>query len=89
MTEAWREVDGARSRAQELQSQVEELQEEVALQEKSHNDSSLLSELENNLDAADWRLDKEQVMHCNLIMPDWTTCVREEEFCVHVVIHLK
>uniref|UniRef100_A0A8C1TH59 Si:ch211-235m3.5 n=1 Tax=Cyprinus carpio TaxID=7962 RepID=A0A8C1TH59_CYPCA len=60
LAEAWREVDGVRSRAQELQSQVEELQEEVALQEKSHNDSSLLSELENNLDAADWSLDKEQ-----------------------------
>uniref|UniRef100_A0A9J8CBW6 Si:ch211-235m3.5 n=1 Tax=Cyprinus carpio carpio TaxID=630221 RepID=A0A9J8CBW6_CYPCA len=61
LAEAWREVDGVRSRAQELQSQVEELQEEVALQEKSHNDSSLLSELENNLDVADWSLDKEQV----------------------------
>ncbi|XP_016362263.1 bicaudal D-related protein 1-like isoform X1 [Sinocyclocheilus anshuiensis] len=60
LAEAWREVDGVRSRAQELQSQVEELQEEVALQEKSHNDSSLLSELENNLDVADWSLDKEQ-----------------------------
>lgn len=56
-------MDGVRSRAQELQSQVEELQEEVALQEKSHNDSSLLSELENNLDVADWSLDKEQVIH--------------------------
>jgi len=42
---------------------IEELQEEVALQEKSHNDTSLLSELENNLDTADWSLDKEQVMH--------------------------
>ncbi|XP_059370926.1 BICD family-like cargo adapter 1 [Carassius carassius] len=61
LAEAWQEVDGVRSRAQELQSQVQELQEEVALQEKSHNDSSLLSELENNLDAADWSLDKEQV----------------------------
>ncbi|XP_043115643.1 BICD family-like cargo adapter 1 [Puntigrus tetrazona] len=61
LAEAWREVDGVRSRAQELQSQVEELQEEAALQDKSHNDSSLLSELENNLDTADWSLDKEQV----------------------------
>ncbi|XP_059389525.1 BICD family-like cargo adapter 1 [Carassius carassius] len=61
LAEAWREVDGVRSRAQELQSQVQELQEEVALQEKSHNDSSLLSELENNLDVADWSLDKGQV----------------------------
>uniref|UniRef100_A0A672PH82 Bicaudal D-related protein 1-like n=2 Tax=Sinocyclocheilus grahami TaxID=75366 RepID=A0A672PH82_SINGR len=60
LAEAWQEVDGVRSRAQELQSQVEELQEEVALQEKSHNDSSLMSELENNLDVADWSLDKEQ-----------------------------
>ncbi|XP_042626649.1 BICD family-like cargo adapter 1 [Cyprinus carpio] len=61
LAEAWREVDRVRSQAQELQSQVEELQEEVALQEKSHNDSFLLSELENNLDVADWSLDKEQV----------------------------
>ncbi|XP_050985695.1 BICD family-like cargo adapter 1 isoform X2 [Labeo rohita] len=61
LAEAWREVDGVRSRAQELQSQVEELQEEMALQEKSHNDSSLLSELENNLDASNCSLDKEQV----------------------------
>ncbi|XP_067307659.1 BICD family-like cargo adapter 1 isoform X2 [Pseudorasbora parva] len=61
LAEAWQEVDGARSWAHELQSQVEELQEEVALQEKSHNDTSLLSELENNLDTADWSLDKEQV----------------------------
>lgn len=60
LAEAWRDVDGARSWAHELQSQVEELQEEVALQEKSHNDTSLLSELENNLDTADWSLDKEQ-----------------------------
>ncbi|XP_042626708.1 BICD family-like cargo adapter 1 isoform X4 [Cyprinus carpio] len=58
LAEAWREVDGVRSRAQELQSQVEELQEEVALRV---NDSSLLSELEYNLDMADWSLDKEQV----------------------------
>lgn len=56
-------MDGARSWAHELQSQVEALQEEVALQEKSHNDTSLLSELENNLDTADWSLDKEQVIH--------------------------
>lgn len=61
LAEAWRDVDGARSWAHELQSQVEQLQEEVALQEKSHNDTSLLSELENNLDTADWSLDKEQV----------------------------
>lgn len=63
LAEAWREVDGVRSWAHELQSQVEELQEEVALQKKSHNDTSLLSELENNLDTAKWSLDKEQVIH--------------------------
>ncbi|XP_048015990.1 BICD family-like cargo adapter 1 [Megalobrama amblycephala] len=61
LAEAWQEVDRVRSWAHELQSQVEELQEEVALQEKSHNDTSLLSELENNLDTANWSLDKEQV----------------------------
>lgn len=63
LAEALREVDGVRSWAHELQSRVEELQEEVALQEKSHNDTSLLSELENNLDTANWSLDKEQVIH--------------------------
>ncbi|XP_067220753.1 BICD family-like cargo adapter 1 isoform X2 [Chanodichthys erythropterus] len=61
LEEAWQEVDGVRSWAHELQSRVEELQEEVALQEKSHNDISLLSELENNLDTTNWSLDKEQV----------------------------
>ncbi|KAK7172266.1 hypothetical protein R3I93_004549 [Phoxinus phoxinus] len=69
LAEAWRDVDGARSWAHELQSQVEALQEEVALQENSHNDTSLLSELENNLDTADWSRDKEQVsrdVHCVL-----------------------
>lgn len=63
LAEAWQEVDGVRSWAHELQSRVEELQEEMALQEKSHNDTSLLSELENNLDTTKWSLDKEQVIH--------------------------
>lgn len=47
VAEARKEVEVARSRSQQLQSQVEELQEEVSLQEsRSHGDASLLSELE-------------------------------------------
>lgn len=61
LAEAWHEVELSRARAQELQFQVDELQEEVALREKSHNDTSLLSELENSLDALGWSQDKEQV----------------------------
>ncbi|XP_051963430.1 BICD family-like cargo adapter 1 [Xyrauchen texanus] len=61
LAETCREVEVVRSRAQELQCQVEELQEEVALQEKSHNESSLLSELEHSLEPTVWSLDREQV----------------------------
>lgn len=48
----------ARSRSQQLQAQVEELQEEASLQEnRSHGDASLLSELET----ADYGVSKEKV----------------------------
>lgn len=58
LREAWQEVEVERSRSQQLQAQVEELQEEVSLQEsRSHLDASLLSELE----AADWGVSKVQV----------------------------
>lgn len=66
LAEALREMALSRALAQELQSHVDELQEEVALREKSHTDTSLLSELENSLDALGWSHDKEQVMHCNI-----------------------
>lgn len=62
LAEAWSEVEVVRARVQRLQSQVDELQEDnLALQEKSHNETSLLSELENSLDPLDWSQDKEQV----------------------------
>lgn len=61
LAEAWQEVDRVRFWAQDLQSQVVELQDEVALQEKSHSDTSLLSELENNLDVTNWSLNTEQI----------------------------
>uniref|UniRef100_A0A8C7Z0Z5 Si:ch211-235m3.5 n=1 Tax=Oryzias sinensis TaxID=183150 RepID=A0A8C7Z0Z5_9TELE len=58
LAEAWQEVDVARSRSQQLQAQVEELQEEASLQEnRSHGDASLLSELET----ADYGVSKEKV----------------------------
>ncbi|XP_067103164.1 BICD family-like cargo adapter 2 [Osmerus mordax] len=51
LTEAWREVEAARDRSQELQAQVEELQEEVSIQEScNRGDTSLLSELETSLE---------------------------------------
>ncbi|KAM7413292.1 hypothetical protein PAMA_020601 [Pampus argenteus] len=62
MAEAWQEVEAARSRSQQLQAQVEELQEEVSLQEaRSHGDASLLSELENSLETAGLGVDKEEI----------------------------
>ncbi|XP_056329716.1 BICD family-like cargo adapter 1 isoform X1 [Danio aesculapii] len=61
LAEAWQEVDRVRFWAQDLQSQVVELQDEVALQEKSHSDASLLSELDSNLDITNWSLNAEQV----------------------------
>ncbi|KAI7800760.1 BICD family-like cargo adapter 1 [Triplophysa rosa] len=67
LAEAWHEVELSRARTQELQSQVDELQEEVALREKSHNDTSLLSELENSLDALGWSQDKEQEMRRSIV----------------------
>lgn len=51
-------MDVARSRSQQLQAQVEELQEEASLQEsRSRGDASLLSELET----ADYGVSKEEV----------------------------
>lgn len=56
------EVEAARSRSQELQLQVEELQEEVSLQEsRSHRDASLLSELESSLETSELGVSKEEV----------------------------
>ncbi|XP_029027308.1 BICD family-like cargo adapter 1 [Betta splendens] len=53
LAEAWQEVEVARERSQELQTQVEALQEEVSVQEgaRSHGNASLLSELESSLEA--------------------------------------
>lgn len=89
LAETLREVELSRALAQELQSHVNELQEEVALREKSHNDTSLLSELENSLDALGWSQDKEQVIHCNItqnlsrshpIMPDFTATLNKTHY---------
>lgn len=52
----------AKSRSQQLQDQVEDLQEKVSLQEdRSYGDVSLLSELEISLGAADVGVSKEEV----------------------------
>ncbi|XP_074498076.1 BICD family-like cargo adapter 1 [Sebastes fasciatus] len=59
---ALQEVEAARSRSQQLQAQVEELQEEVSLQEgRSLGDASLLSELESSLETAVLGVSKEEV----------------------------
>lgn len=45
-------MEAAKSRSQQLQEQVEDLQEKVSLREAgNHGDASLLSELEISLDA--------------------------------------
>ena len=62
MAEAWREVEVARCRTRELQSQVEALQEEVSMQEGSHGNASLLSELELSLHTVGLGTDREQVI---------------------------
>ncbi|XP_046892160.1 BICD family-like cargo adapter 1 [Hypomesus transpacificus] len=62
LTEAWREVEAARDRSQELQAQVEELQEEVSLQEScNRGDTSLQSELETSLETIGHCLSREQM----------------------------
>lgn len=60
LAEAWQEVEVAKSRAQQLQDQVEELQEKVSVG-GNRGDVSLLSELEISLEAADLGVSKEQV----------------------------
>lgn len=62
LAQAWQEVEVAKSRWQQLQDQVEDLQEKVSQQEAgSHGDISLLSELEISLAAADMAISKEEV----------------------------
>lgn len=62
LAQAWQEVEVAKSRAQQLQDQVEDLQEKVSVQVAgSHGDVSLLSELETSLEAADLGVSKEEV----------------------------
>lgn len=60
LAEAWQEVEVAKSRARQLQDQVEELQEKVSVG-GNRGDVSLLSELEISLEAADLGVSKEQV----------------------------
>ncbi|XP_062408185.1 BICD family-like cargo adapter 1 isoform X3 [Sardina pilchardus] len=61
LAEAWREVEVARGRSQELQCQVEVLQEEASMQEGSHGNASLLSELELSLDTLGLGTDRQQL----------------------------
>ncbi|KAF4076717.1 hypothetical protein AMELA_G00218240 [Ameiurus melas] len=62
LAEAWQEVELAKDRVQDLQSQIEELQEEVSLQRTTDGDTSLLSEMERSLDSMNWIQDKKQVI---------------------------
>ena len=55
-------MEVARCRTRELQSQVEALQEEVSMQEGSHGNASLLSELELSLHTVGLGTDREQVI---------------------------
>lgn len=84
LAQAWQEVEVAKSRAQQLQDQVEELQEKVSVQVAgNHGDSSLLSELETSLEAAELGVSKEEVSGSlvlldacwrpNLIFSIWAT----------------
>lgn len=62
LAEAWQEVEVVRERSQELQTQVEELQEEASIQEaRSHGNASLLSELECSLETEALGVSKEEV----------------------------
>lgn len=62
LAEALQEVEVVRDHSHELQTQVEELQEEVSLQEaRSHGDASLLSELESSLTTAGLGVDRQQI----------------------------
>ncbi|KAM9440241.1 BICD family-like cargo adapter 1 isoform 2-T2 [Clarias gariepinus] len=60
LAEAWQEVELAKDRAQELQSQIVELQEEISLQRTIDEDTSLLSEMERSLDDINWNQDRER-----------------------------
>lgn len=61
LEQAWQEAEVAKSHAQQLQDQVEDLQEKVSVQAGSHGDVSLLSELEISLEAAELGVSKEEV----------------------------
>ncbi|KAG7221065.1 hypothetical protein INR49_017694 [Caranx melampygus] len=62
LSEAWQEVEVARSRSQQLQAQVEELQEASVQEARSYGDASLLSELESSLETAGLGVSKEEIM---------------------------
>lgn len=80
LTQAWQEVEVAKSRSQQLQDQVEDLQEKVSLQEnRSYGDVSLLSELEISLGAADMGVSKEEVSRS--LLGDSVTHDRLEAVC--------
>ncbi|KAK3513510.1 hypothetical protein QTP70_015483 [Hemibagrus guttatus] len=61
LAEASQEAELGKGKVQDLQSQIEELQEEVSLQRTADGNASLLSEMERSIDAINWSQDKEQV----------------------------
>lgn len=80
LAQAWQEVEVAKSRSQQLQDQVEDLQEKLSLQEdRSYGDVSLLSELEISLGAADVGVSKEEVSRS--LLGDSVTHDRLEAVC--------
>ncbi|KAK3534368.1 hypothetical protein QTP86_014443, partial [Hemibagrus guttatus] len=62
LAEASQEAELGKGKVQDLQSQIEELQEEVSLQRTADGNASLLSEMERSIDAINWSQDKEQVI---------------------------
>lgn len=62
LSEAWQEVEVARSRSQQLQAQVEEFQEESLQGARSYGEASLLSELESSLEMLGLGVSKEEVL---------------------------
>ncbi|KAL6109936.1 uncharacterized protein ACO6RY_14946 [Pungitius sinensis] len=59
---ALQEAEAVQGHSRQLQTQVEELQEEVSLQEgRSHGDASLLSELESSMETTSLGVSKEEI----------------------------
>ncbi|TSP46836.1 BICD family-like cargo adapter 1 [Bagarius yarrelli] len=82
LADAWQEVELGKGKVQDLQSQIEELEEEVSFQRTTDANTSLLSEMEHSLDAINWSQDKEQVIQdvssiLHMLHPD-SSCSQDD-----------